>query len=91
MFFCYLEPAPQFSSLSQNNAPLCSFKPLFCSLRLQFPKQFDLSLIRVLLTQENFILTLSIEGHSWLCTPVWNSDTTGIQNRYSLFVLVWNT
>ena len=42
--------------------PLCSFKPLFFSLRLQFSNQFELSFIRVLLTQENCIFNSKYWG-----------------------------
>ena len=41
-------------------SPLCSFKTLFFSLRLQFSNQFELSFIRVLITQENLFLTLFV-------------------------------
>ncbi len=40
--------------------PLFSFKPLFFSLRLQFSNQFELSFIRVLLTQENCIFNSEV-------------------------------
>ncbi len=42
--------------------PLCSLKPLFCSLRLQFSNDFELSFIRVLLTQENCIFNSKYWG-----------------------------